>query len=119
MSTIGAESKPFEGGNDGWTGSIDEQKSSLLGKCRHGFPPQSPYLGFSTPTLCYINREETRDEIIKNKTMELGPRNNSNDGSSNQQKNSNVWDHAWPASHIIVCADEAELRSRSTKNIFI
>ena len=102
MSTIGTEAKPFEGANNDWTGSIDDQKSSLLGKCRHGFPPQSPYLGFSTPTLCYINKEETRSAIIKDQTMELGK----------SKGNSNVWDHAWPASHIIVCADEAELRKR-------
>ena len=104
MSTIGTEvgrhSKPFEGVLSEWTISIDNQKSALLNQCRHGFPPQSPYLGFSTPTLCYINKEETRDQILKEECMKLG---------SSTKTDSNVWNYSWPASHIIVCADEAEL----------
>ena len=76
MSTIGTTvdsgnlpSRPFEGMLSEWTIRIDNQKNSLLNQCRHGFPPQSPYLGFSTPTLCYINKLETREAILE---KELG-----------------------------------------------
>ena len=57
--------KPFEGTSTEWTIRIENQKDSLLNQCRHGFPPQSPYLGFSTPTLCYINKLETRNALLK------------------------------------------------------
>ena len=60
-----SSAKPFEGTSSEWTIRIENQKDSLLSQCKHGFPPQSPYLGFSTPTLCYINKLETRNYILE------------------------------------------------------
>lgn len=49
-------SAPFEGNLSEWTRKIDEGKEKLLTECKHDFPPQSPYLGYITPTLCYIRK---------------------------------------------------------------
>ena len=79
--------KSFQQNMSEWTEKIDNSKSDLLGECKHDFPPCTPYLGYITPTLCYIRKEPASAE-----EMLLG----------------NVWEKTWPASHIIVSAEEAQ-----------
>ncbi|CAG5112983.1 Oidioi.mRNA.OKI2018_I69.chr2.g7137.t1.cds [Oikopleura dioica] len=80
--------KAFQQNMSEWTEKIDNSKSDLLGECKHDFPPCTPYLGYITPTLCYIRKEPASVE-----EMLLG----------------NVWEKTWPASHIIVSAEEAQM----------
>ena len=75
---------PFSDNFSEWTNKIDAEKTKLLNECKHDFPPLSPYLGYITPTLCYIRKIPMEQEEMKLKL---------------------IWEFAWPATHIIVCAE--------------
>ena len=70
---------------------IDNHKEKLLEECKHDFPPQSPYIGYITPTLCYISKNAQDLDAMK------------------LTEKKHIWEYAWPCSHIIVCAEEAEM----------